>query len=106
MLMSNSVFSGFTSGSASSSHESATPTLDELTNITVCCEDRWQVYHRLQELDISCQCSSFEPLQVTIKTASEAIQLWSIVKRVSQPQQSLIRDLTVSWQLPCYRANT
>lgn len=74
---------------------------ENLTNIVVCCEDRWQVYHRLQELKISCQCSGFQPLTVNIQTATEALQLWSIVRRVSQPRRNLIRALAQSWQLPC-----
>lgn len=74
---------------------------DHLTNITVCCEDRWQVYHRLKELEISCQCSGFQPLTVNIQTATEALQLWSIVKRVSQTRHDLVMTLTQSWQLPC-----
>ena len=73
--------------------------------IAVDCEDRWQVYHRLQALDITCQCSSFEPLKVTIQTATEALQLWSIVRRVSQPRTDLVVALTKSWQLPCQDTN-
>jgi hypothetical protein len=85
----------------------AEPILNQSTNqstgITICCEDRWQVYHRLQELDIRCECSGFQPLKVDIKTATEAIQLWSILKRVSQPRQQLIDVLHQSWQMPCAR---
>jgi hypothetical protein len=43
------------------------------TSFTINCEDRWQVYHRLQELDIVCQCQGFQPLKANIKTASEVI---------------------------------
>lgn len=77
------------------------PSPEKLTYITVCCEDRWQVYHRLQELEISCQCSGFQPLTVNIQTATEALQLWSIVQRVSQPRRDLVMALAKSWQLPC-----
>ncbi len=69
-------------------------------NNTVCCEDRWQVYHRLQELDIMCQCSSYQPLQVNLQTPTEVIQLWSVVRRVSQPRQALIALLNQSWKAP------
>lgn len=70
-------------------------------SMSVECEDRWQVYHRLQELDIACQCSGFQPLKVHVQTATDALQLWSIVRRVSQTRQSLILTLTQSWHLPC-----
>jgi hypothetical protein len=81
----------------------AEPISNPPTGVTICCEDRWQVYHRLQELEISCECSGFQPLKVDIKTATEAIQLWSIVKRVSQSRQQLIGALNQSWQMPCSR---
>ncbi|MEL6777595.1 MAG: Asr1405/Asl0597 family protein [Cyanobacteria bacterium J06597_16] len=70
------------------------------SDITVSCEDRWQVYHRLQELDIDCQCSGFKPLKVTLQTPTEALQLWSIVRRVSEPRQALVVALNQSWQTP------
>jgi hypothetical protein len=73
---------------------------------TVCCEDRWQVYHRLQELEMSCHCAGFQPLTVDIETVTEAIQLWSVAKRISQSRQDLAGRLTQSWQLPCHRAHT
>ena len=84
----------------------ADQTLQRLTNIPVCSEDRWQIYHRLQELEIGCQCSGFQPLTVDIKTATEAIQLWSVAKRVSQSRQDLAWALTQSWRLPSHRVNT
>lgn len=95
--------------SSSNSVKSSQTPADQLpqkpTGIAVDCEDRWQVYHRLQELDITCQCSGFQPLKVTIQTATEALQLWSIVRRVSQSRQDLIVVLTQSWQLPCDYTN-
>ncbi|MEM9087529.1 MAG: Asr1405/Asl0597 family protein [Cyanobacteria bacterium P01_F01_bin.53] len=70
------------------------------SNITVSCEDRWQVYHRLQELDIDCQCSGYQPLRVNLQTPTEALQLWSILRRVSEPRQNLVETLIQSWQTP------
>ncbi|MEM6599134.1 MAG: Asr1405/Asl0597 family protein [Cyanobacteria bacterium P01_D01_bin.36] len=70
------------------------------STVVVTCEDRWQVYHRLQSLNIDCQCGGFQPLKVTLRTPTEAIQLWSIVRRVSQPRQVLIDSLTESWRAP------
>ena len=72
-----------------------------LDGIAINCEDRWQVYHRLQELGISCQCGGFQPLKVQIRTVTEALQVWSIVRRVSQPRLTLAEVLMQSWCLPC-----
>lgn len=70
------------------------------SNVTVSCEDRWQVYHRLQELDIDCQCSGFKPLEVDLHSPTEALQLWSIIRRVSESRLALIDILEQSWKAP------
>lgn len=69
-----------------------------LSSVTVSCDDRWQVYYRLQELNIDCQCSSFQPLKVNLQTPTEALQLWSVVKSVSEPRLSLAKRLNRSWK--------
>ena len=66
--------------------------------VLVTCEDRWQVYHRLQDLDIACHCRGFQPLQVEVKTPTEALQLWSILKRVSSSRAALIGSLDQCWK--------
>ncbi|MFK8183371.1 MAG: Asr1405/Asl0597 family protein [Phormidesmis sp.] len=71
-----------------------------LSNVTVSCEDRWQVYHRLQELDIECACAGFKPLQVNLRTPTEALQVWSVTRRVSASKQSLVAMLSQSWKAP------
>ena len=70
------------------------------SDVTVSCEDRWQVYHRLQSLDIDCCCSGFKPLTGSLRTPTEALQLWSIVRRVSEPKHVLVELLQQSWQAP------
>jgi len=65
----------------------------------VTCEDRWQVYHRLQDLDIACCCGGFKPLQVQITTPTEAMQLWSVLRRVTLPRKALAASLQRCWQL-------
>ena len=69
---------------------------------TVFCEDRWQVYYRLKELDINAQCQGYCPLKVSIQTATEAMQLWSIAKRVSSPRAELAATLEKRWREPSY----
>lgn len=74
-------------------------------SFTVLCEDRWQVYHRLKELDIKAQCLGYHPLKVSIQTATEALQLWSIAKRVSSPRAELAANLEERFREPAYRVS-
>ncbi|ACK66461.1 conserved hypothetical protein [Rippkaea orientalis PCC 8801] len=61
--------------------------------------DRWTVYHRLQELGISCYCSSNQPLEVQLSSPTAVIQLWSVVKHCSSSRQELIQWLQTCWDL-------
>ncbi|MGF1482300.1 MAG: Asr1405/Asl0597 family protein [Cyanophyceae cyanobacterium] len=61
--------------------------------------ERWEIYRRLQELHISCQCSPHQPLQVQILDSTAAIQLWSIVKQSTSSRYELISWLHRCWQL-------
>lgn len=59
--------------------------------------DRWAVCHRLQELGISCCCSTNFSLQVNIASSTAAIQLWSVVKQVTASRNELVRWLNNCW---------
>ncbi|ACK73573.1 conserved hypothetical protein [Gloeothece citriformis PCC 7424] len=61
--------------------------------------ERWEVYHRLQELDIPCECTLNQPLQIELNTYSQGILLWSVVKRIKAPRQELINWLDRCWVL-------
>ncbi len=61
--------------------------------------DRWQIYHRLQALDISCQCGTNKPLQVKVDDILTAIQLWSVAKQVTSPRRELIQWLNQCWKI-------
>ena len=61
--------------------------------------DRWQIYHRLQALDISCQCETNKPLQVKVDDIRTAIQLWSVAKQVTSPRGELVQWLNQCWQI-------
>lgn len=67
--------------------------------IEVNCEDRWQVYQRLQALDIPCQCAAYEPLRVQMYSVAMAIQVWSVVRSVTVSRQTLAVWLEICWQL-------
>ena len=60
--------------------------------------DRWQVYQRLQELDVPCRCYTNEPLTVQIANGVAAIQLWSVAKQLTAPRQELVCWLERCWQ--------
>ena len=61
--------------------------------------DRWEVYRRLQELQIPCQCESNQPLRVEFQTPGEALQLWSVVRQFNLPRHEIVRWLGDCWQL-------
>lgn len=60
---------------------------------------RWQVYFRLQELNIPCQCSLYQPLQAKTDHAVEAIQLWSVVRSFTLSSHELVHWLNRCWQI-------
>lgn len=59
--------------------------------------ERWQVYQRLQELDIPCWCAIDEPLRVVINTAITAVQLQSVLKQLTASRQELVHWLERCW---------
>ena len=60
--------------------------------------DRWQVYHRLQALDIECKCSLHQLLRVRIDASAQLLQLWIVLRQVESSRGSLIPWLETSWQ--------
>jgi hypothetical protein len=63
------------------------------------CEDRWQAYFRLRELDIPCRCQPHQPLQVQIDGPHQAMQLWSVMQQANRPRRELAQWLETCWQL-------
>jgi hypothetical protein len=64
-----------------------------------CC-DRWSTYQRLQELEIPCSCSYYQPLKVQISSVKSAVQVWSVVRKFQVSRQVLVTHLDYCWQLP------
>lgn len=60
--------------------------------------DRWQIYRRLQELDIPCSCEANQPLKVEMNNTTAAVQLWSVVRQSNSCRQDLISVLNKCWQ--------
>ncbi|WP_159788272.1 Asr1405/Asl0597 family protein [Sodalinema gerasimenkoae] len=59
---------------------------------------RWCIYHRLKDLGISCQCSPYRPLDVTVTTPLELLQIWSVTRQYSSPPELLKDWLKQCWQ--------
>lgn len=66
---------------------------DRLFIIDAACGDRWQIYHRLTELRISCKCSTGKTLAVTVDTPTAAVQVWSVVRTKSTDRSQLVNWL-------------
>ncbi|MCC5599878.1 hypothetical protein LC653_00480 [Nostoc sp. CHAB 5784] len=60
--------------------------------------DRWQVYQRLKELDIPCSCTANQPLKVEIGSPMTAVQLWSVIRRLTASRQDQIWTLECCWK--------
>ena len=61
--------------------------------VEIDCCNRWEAYFRLQELGIACDCKSHQPLKVHVTSANDAIQVWCIANRLTQPRQHLATKL-------------
>jgi hypothetical protein len=59
--------------------------------------DRWQVYQRLRELDIPCNCEANQPLEVEIPNPTIAMQIWSVTRQFTASRQELIATLEGCW---------
>lgn len=62
--------------------------------------ERWQVYHRLQFLDIECQCSLHQPLPVRIDSHAQPLQLWTVLR-----QLEAYRGCLIPWLETCGKHN-
>ncbi|HLO47793.1 MAG TPA: hypothetical protein VK211_05170 [Kamptonema sp.] len=60
--------------------------------------DRWQVYQRLQELDISCSCAIDQPLRVKLKSMVQTAQLESVLRQYRAPRRELQGWLEWCWE--------
>ncbi len=60
--------------------------------------ERWQVYQRLQELDIPCRCATEQPLMVHIAHVTAAVQLWSVSRQFTASRQDSVCWLKRCWQ--------
>lgn len=71
--------------------------------IEISCEDRWQAYRRLTELEIDCQCQGYCPLLVRVDSPSQAIQVWSTTQWIACSRRQLGERLERSWELRAHQ---
>ncbi len=59
---------------------------------------RWQVCHRLQELDICCDCLADGRLRVLANTPVALMQVRSVLQQWSMSRSALVGQLEKCWQ--------
>ncbi len=60
---------------------------------------RWQIYHRLQELQIRCWCPVDGSLRVQVSSHMDIVLIRSIVMQFTASRQELINWLRKCWKL-------
>ncbi|NJO72590.1 MAG: hypothetical protein HC833_01715 [Leptolyngbyaceae cyanobacterium RM1_406_9] len=59
--------------------------------------DRWRIYHRLQELKISCWCLPDGTLRVEVQNGIGALLLRSVVQQFVASRQEMVNWLERCW---------
>ncbi|MBD2576910.1 Asr1405/Asl0597 family protein [Oscillatoria sp. FACHB-1406] len=60
--------------------------------------ERWQIYRRLQELDIPCRCAASKPLRIEVRNSYIAIQLWCVIRNLTASDRELRTRLERCWE--------
>ncbi|MBW4621083.1 MAG: hypothetical protein KME17_17215 [Cyanosarcina radialis HA8281-LM2] len=60
--------------------------------------ERWEIYWRLQQLDIPAQCATNQPLKAQITSPAAVVQVWSVVRQTTAPRRELVLWLHRCWQ--------
>ncbi|MBF2098834.1 MAG: hypothetical protein IGQ88_10720 [Gloeomargaritaceae cyanobacterium C42_A2020_066] len=68
-----------------------------LATLTLTGPERWQVHHRLQELDIPCTCAPGRPLRMQIATPQAALLAWSAIRAATQNRSDHLGWLNRCW---------
>ncbi|HEY9647654.1 MAG TPA: Asr1405/Asl0597 family protein [Chroococcidiopsis sp.] len=59
---------------------------------------RWQIYQRLQDLDIDCICLPDGTLKAAVVHPVAMAQIWSVVQQSLSSRQQLVGWLETCWQ--------
>ncbi len=60
---------------------------------------RWPIYQRLTDLGVPCEYAPYQPLRVEVNSPLAALQVWSVVRQMSAPRETLIDWLEQCWQV-------
>jgi hypothetical protein len=60
--------------------------------------ERWQIYHRLQDLKIPCWCLADGTLRVEVQTSISALLLRSVVQQFVASRQEMVNWLERCWE--------
>lgn len=60
---------------------------------------RWEVFRRLQALEIDCQCSTNEPLLVNLDSPTTLAQVWSVMRQSTAQRHQLVDWLNDCWSM-------
>ncbi|NJL19810.1 MAG: hypothetical protein HC895_01695 [Leptolyngbyaceae cyanobacterium SM1_3_5] len=61
--------------------------------------DRWQIVHRLKELEISCCCLTDSRLEIASHSFTDQLQVWSVLHQLSATRSQLVHLLERSWSV-------
>lgn len=75
------------------------PPLCPESKVSIPLGDRWQIRHRLEELDIACNCLPDGSFTVVVETPLAALQVWSVVRQLTLPRTTLVASLKRCWGL-------
>lgn len=68
--------------------------------IAISRSDRWQAYHRLQDLGIACNCLQDGSFVAEINSPIAALQMRSVIAQLTATRQQLIDWLNHCWHYP------
>lgn len=60
---------------------------------------RWEIFRRLQALDIDCQCATNEPLLVNLNSPTTLTQVWSVIRQSTAQRHQLVDWLNDCWDI-------
>lgn len=71
---------------------------DSMTALMLDCIERWNIYRRLQELSIQCDCAPGQALKVRVHTPTDAVQVWGVIRQFTASRQTTVEYLERCWQ--------
>jgi len=61
--------------------------------------DRWNVFARLQELSVPCECACGQPLRVEATSPTAVLQIWSVVRCATWSREVAVEALETCWKM-------